>query len=220
MSSSKLLLTLLVASFTAGQFQTPPQYIFGQLNSKCPDDARCAATRYPTVTEYYGEPVVVTTTNTIIDVTVSLTSLPLLYPYLFNLEGIKQKTSLKLKGCLGTYFHSYPLCGCCRAQANGERASTIIKRVARPETVTVMYNHTTVSHEFTGVVTTETVTVPWTSTTTIACVREVGSPHNHDHDNPSAPIPPVQPPPPVDTPQRDNYGSYPPTPDLDPDFED
>ncbi|KAF3226734.1 hypothetical protein TWF192_005209 [Orbilia oligospora] len=88
MSSSKLLLTLLVASFTAGQLQTPPQYIFGQLNSKCPDDARCAATRYPTVTEYYGDPVVITTTNTIINIKVSLTSLPLLYPYFSNLEGI------------------------------------------------------------------------------------------------------------------------------------
>ncbi|KAF3120740.1 hypothetical protein TWF569_003055 [Orbilia oligospora] len=193
MSSSKLLLTLLVASFTAGQFQTPPQYIFGQLNSKCPDDARCAATRYPTVTEYYGEPVVVTTTNTIIDVTVHTSTLT------HYVAVVEPKPMV----------NEPAVC-----------ESTIIKRVARPETVTVMYNHTTVSHEFTGVVTTETVTVPWTSTTTIACVREVGSPHNHDHDNPSAPIPPVQPPPPVDTPQKDNYGSYPPTPDLDPDFED
>ncbi|KAF3078050.1 hypothetical protein TWF102_003850 [Orbilia oligospora] len=145
MSSSKLLLTLLVASFTAGQFQTPPQYIFGQLNSKCPDDARCAATRYPTVTEYYGEPVVVTTTNTIIDVTVHTSTLT------HYVAVVEPKPMV----------NEPAVC-----------ESTIIKRVARPETVTVMYNHTTVSHEFTGVVTTETVTVPWTSTTTIACVRE------------------------------------------------
>ncbi|KAF3316834.1 hypothetical protein TWF173_001496 [Orbilia oligospora] len=194
MSSSKLLLTLLVASFTAAQFQTPPQYIFGQLNSKCPDDARCAATRYPTVTEYYGDPVVVTTTNTIIDVTVHTSTLT---HYVAVVEAKPM-------------VNEPAVC-----------ESTIIKRVARPETVTVMYNHTTVSHEFTGVVTTETVTVPWTSTTTIACVREVGGPHDHGHDSPSssAPVPPIQPPP-VDTPHRDDYGSYPPvTPDLDPDFE-
>ncbi|KAK6502743.1 hypothetical protein TWF481_007790 [Arthrobotrys musiformis] len=194
MSSSKLLLTLLVASFTAGEFQAPPQYIFGQLNSKCPDDARCVATRYPTVTEYYGEPVVVTTTNTIIDVTVHTSTLT------HYVAVVEPKPMV----------NEPAVC-----------ESTIIKRVARPETVTVMYNHTTVSHEFTGVVTTETVTVPWTSTTTIACVREVGGPH--DHDSPSAPISSVQPPPvqppPVDTPRGDDYGSYPPTPDLDPDFE-
>ncbi|KAK6347931.1 hypothetical protein TWF718_005751 [Orbilia javanica] len=191
MASSKLLLTLLVASFTAGQVppvvQTVPQHIFGRLNSKCPEEAVCAETLYPIVTEYYGEPVVHTKTNTIVDVTIHTSTLT-------HYVAVVEPKPMEIEPAV------------CE--------STIIKRVARPETVTVMYNHTTVSHEYTGVVTTKTVTIPWTSTATVACVREIGGPHSHDP--PPVRVPPIQIPP------RDDSGSLggvPATPDLDGDID-